>query len=129
MAEAGNREQGKQYDGNGERSQPTERSALCRDAERKNEESADPPRIKRYRIYRKGPDKIRSDEKEYGKGVYDICMKDLKKHAGRPPGAAGSERASASGPRRTTDRPSSRFRGLCARHLKAARIKYIVGGM
>ena len=98
LAEAGNREQGKQHDGNGERSQSIKRSALCREAESKNEENADPPRIKRYRIYRNCPDKIRSEDKEYGKGVYDICMKDLKKHTGRPPGAAGSERASASGP-------------------------------
>ena len=64
------------------------------------------PRVKRYRFTKKGPDKNKAYDKgrqnrtqgqEYESGVYDICMKDLKKHTGRPPGAERKGRASASG--------------------------------
>ena len=57
----------------------------------------DPPRVKWYRMNRKGPDKTGVFDTEYDTGAYDICTQDLKKHTGRPPGTEQRGRASASG--------------------------------
>ena len=57
----------------------------------------DQPRVKRYRIYKKGPDKIRSIRENEAYDAYDICEKDLQKHTGRPPGCERRGGASASG--------------------------------
>ena len=64
------------------------------------------PRVKKYRLTKKVPDKYEVDEdvrhdktqtQEYGAGAYGICTKDLKKHTWRPPGAERKGRASAFG--------------------------------
>ena len=57
----------------------------------------DQPRVKRYRIYKKGPDKIRPINEEQANDAYGICVKDLQKHTGRPPGSERGRGASASG--------------------------------
>ena len=57
----------------------------------------DQPRVKRYRIYKKGPDKIRPIRENEAYDAYDICEKDLQKHTGRPPGCERRGGASASG--------------------------------
>ena len=71
-----------------------------------NPGNTEEPKVKIYRLTLKGPDKynvydnVRQDKTQkqaYDTDACEICMKDLKKHTGRPPGAERQGRASAPG--------------------------------